>query len=388
MAILVASTSLGNVLKITSHSTQVILQRAIHKDRVWNTFTGSGFAVLDDSAESPEPKPVNAGDFVDSFNLSDGLWEYRAISTEDYEEFKDDGSKWDYSPFIKYGKPDAVGYSFNNYHAPEGQWGEVITPDDLRYTYLWGTDFKATNGDIFTDEQIKYFIAQAVAYMERELNITIRKRIIKCNAKKRGLKKITSLDPSGDYTDEESFYDFKKSKVQRYTMLRTSRRPILEVQDFKLICRGGASINLLDSTVIDRKKGVLKSMFRPFINSQKYEGINDAISRFGNETFQPNMFYSVDYTAGYENSDEVPDDLREIIAKVGAVSLLNIIGDGLMSGFSSSSLSMDGISESFSSTQSATSSFYGARIAVYKDDIKAYINENKYKFSNLPIGCL
>ncbi|MCQ2242478.1 hypothetical protein [Treponema sp.] len=386
MAILAASTSLGNVLKITSHSTQVVLQRAIHKDRVWNTFTGSGFAVLDDSTESPEP--VNAGDFVDSFNLTDGLWEYRAISTEDYEQFKDDGSKWDYSPFVKYGKPDAVGYSFNNYHAPDGQWGEVITPDDLRYTYLWGTDFKATNGDIFTDEQIKYFIDQSVAYMERELNITIRKRIIKCNAKKRGLKKITSLDPNGDYTDEESFYDFKKSKIQRYTMLRTSRRPILDVQKFELVCRGGASINLLDTTVIDRKKGVLKSMFRPFINSQKYEGINDAISRFGNETFQPNMFYSVDYTAGYENSDEVPDDLREIIAKVGAVSLLNIIGDGLMSGFSSSSLSMDGISESFSSTQSATSSFYGARIAVYKDDIKNYINENKYKFNNLPIGCL
>lgn len=386
MAILAASTSLGNVLKITSHSTQVVLQRAIHKDRVWNTFTGSGFAVLDDSTESPEP--VNAGDFVDSFNLTDGLWEYRAISTEDYEQFKDDGSKWDYSPFIKYGKPDAVGYSFNNYHAPDGQWGEVITPDDLRYTYLWGTDFKATNGDIFTDEQIKYFIDQSVAYMERELNITIRKRIIKCNAKKRGLKKITSLDPNGDYTDEESFYDFKKSKVQRYTMLRTSRRPILDVQKFELVCRGGASINLLDSTVVDRKKGVLKSMFRPYMASQKYEGINDAIARYGNETFQPNMFYSVDYTAGYENSDEVPDDLREIIAKVGAVSLLNIIGDGLMSGFSSSSLSMDGISESFSSTQSATSSFYGARIAVYKDDIKNYINENKYKFSNLPIGCL
>lgn len=386
MAILAASTSLGNVLKITSHSTQVVLQRAIHKDRVWNTFTGSGFAVLDDSTESPEP--VNAGDFVDSFNLTDGLWEYRAISTEDYEQFKDDGSKWDYSPFVKYGKPDAVGYSFNNYHAPDGQWGEVITPDDLRYTYLWGTDFKATNGVIFTDEQVSYFIDQAVAYMERELNITIRKRIIKCNAKQRGLKKITKANPVGDYTDEESFYDFKKSTVQRYTMLRTSKRPIIEVQKFNLVCRGGSTINLLDSTVVDCKKGVLKAMFRPYLRSQKYQSIDDAISMFGDETFNPHLFYEVDYTAGYENSDEVPDDLREIIAKVGAVSLLNIIGDGLMSGFSSSSLSMDGISESFSSTQSATSAYFGARIQVYKDDIKNYIAENKYKFGFKPMGHL
>lgn len=388
MAILAESTSLGNVLKITSTSTQYVLQRAIHKDRVWNTYTESGFAILDDSAESLEPKFVNAGDFVDSFNLVDGLWEYRVIPAEKYEEFKDDGSKWEYSRWVKYGKPEAVGYSFNNYHSPEGQWGEVITPDDLRYTYLWGTDFKATNGVVFTDEQVSYFIAQAVAYMERELNITIKKRIIKCNAKQRGLKKITSMNPDGDYTDEESFYDFKKSTVQRYTMLRTSKRPIIDVQKFELVCRGGASLNLLDTTVIDRKKGVLKSMFRPYMASQKYEAINDAIARHGNETFQPNLFYSVDYTAGYENSDEVPDDLREIIAKVGAVSLLNIIGDGLMSGFSSSSLSMDGISESFSSTQSATSAYFGARIQVYKDDIKNYIAENKYKFGFKPMGHL
>jgi hypothetical protein len=59
-----------------------------------------------------------------------------------------------------------------------------------------------------------------------------------------------------------------------------------------------------------------------------------------------------------------------------------------MSGFSSSSLSMDGISESFSSTQSATSAYFGARIQVYKDDIKKYIEENKYKFGFKPMGNL
>jgi hypothetical protein len=59
-----------------------------------------------------------------------------------------------------------------------------------------------------------------------------------------------------------------------------------------------------------------------------------------------------------------------------------------MSGFSSSSLSMDGVSESFSSTQSATSAMYGADIKEYKDDIANFISQNKLKFGHIAMGVL
>jgi hypothetical protein len=49
---------------------------------------------------------------------------------------------------------------------------------------------------------------------------------------------------------------------------------------------------------------------------------------------------------------------------------------------------MDGVSESFSSTQSATSAYYGADIKEYKDDIEKYIAENKMKFGNVVLGSL
>jgi len=103
---------------------------------------------------------------------------------------------------------------------------------------------------------------------------------------------------------------------------------------------------------------------------------------------ESHLFYSVDYEAGFETSDEVPNDLRHMIGKMAAISLLNVIGDGLMSGFSSSSLSMDGVSESFSSTQSATSAFFGARIAVYQKEVQEYIAQNKYKFGFFRVGAL
>ena len=129
-------------------------------------------------------------------------------------------------------------------------------------------------------------------------------------------------------------------------------------------------------------------MERPLRPSETSSGIQTAVGMYGNQTLQSQFFYSIDYDAGFETSDDIPKDLREIIAKQAAVSLLNIIGDGLMSGFSSSSLSMDGLSESFSSTQSATSAYFGARIKEYKDDISNYIKQNKYKFANMPIGSL
>lgn len=144
----------------------------------------------------------------------------------------------------------------------------------------------------------------------------------------------------------------------------------------------------MSTTIVDKTKGVLKLMGRPIRPSETSSGIQTAIGVYGNQTLQVQLFYAIDYDAGFENSDEVPTDLREIVAKQAAVSLLNVIGDGLMAGFSSSSLSMDGLSESFSSTQSATSATYSARIKEYKDDITNYIKTNRFKFNNLPIGSI
>lgn len=128
--------------------------------------------------------------------------------------------------------------------------GLIVTPDDCRYTYLWGTDFKATNGTYFTDEQIKFFIVEATRYLERELNISIIKTRIKSQAEDRNLVKGT------DYDEEESLYDFSYRKIQRYGMIQTRHRPVISVEKCTLINRGGNDIDLLKDSVIDRKKAL------------------------------------------------------------------------------------------------------------------------------------
>jgi len=381
MAISAEVTKTRILLNISGVSGPLILQRARASNRVWLTFCDGGYCLL--PHDDIEPKLIEAGDFLDSYELEGDLYEYRYVSAEiENPESKD----YTYSKWVKFGDTGKIGYSFNNYSAPQGQWGSILTPDDCRYTYLWGTDFKATNGEFFSDEQIQWFIDEAVRYMERQLNITIKKRVIKSCENIDGLKQ-TNKYSAGDYDDEESLYDFKYSKIQRYGMINTKQRPILKLDKLELINRGSKN-DLTKSVTLDKKKGIIKFLDRPYKTSNTWNGISTAMDRYGMETYNSHLFYAIDYVAGYESSDYVPEDLRQMIGKVAAISLLNIIGDGLMSGFSSSSLSMDGISESFSSTQSATSAYFGARISVYKDDVKNYIESNKYKFGFMPIGAL
>lgn len=376
---MIIATSVRNKILVTIEDTKATsyrLERKAYDSEDILVYTNSGFCIPDDENVAIG---VN-GDILDNFNLEENqLYSYRYV---DFEKENPTESDYIFSNWVRNGGEKAIGYSFENYKVASGTWGEVVTPDDLRFTYLWGTDFRATNGQPFTDEQIKYFINASLAEIERRLDITIKKRKIRYNAKERNLKKGV------DYDIDEAVYNFKYSRIARYGLIKTRQKPIIKLHKLELLSRLSGCKDLADTTVVDKTKGLLKLMERPLKPSETVNGISTAIGMYGNQTRNMQLFYAIDYDAGFETSDEIPDDLRQIIAKQAAVSLLNVIGDGLMSGFSSSSLSMDGLSESFSSTQSATSAYFGARIAQYKDDIEDYINQNKNRFGHIAMGAI
>jgi hypothetical protein len=205
---------------------------------------------------------------------------------------------------------------------------------------------------------------------------------IACEPDRRGLK------PGIDYDEEESYYTFKRERIQRNGMIPTRKRPVQSISRIDLINRKEGITSLLNASVLDKKKGMIRFFNRPPKTSDSIRAVQAAISPYGAETFDRNLFYAIDYIAGYHSADAVPADLRAIIGKIAACSLMNNVGRGLMSGFSSSSLSMDGVSESFSSTQCATSAYYGADIKQYQTEIDDYIAANKLKFSHINLGAL
>jgi len=337
----------------------------------WLVFTDSGY--VSDYAEII-PQEVY-GNFLDD-NLFNGICQYRVC------KYTDENKKYFYTAWLTCGNAEPVGYTFGNYKAPEGSWGDIITPDDLRYTYLWGIDFRASNGAAYSDAQIQFFIDAALKEVERILCITLKKTRIACEPARRNLEK------GKDYDEAEPYSTFKRERVERNGYIKTKKRPILSLTRLDLINRNEKLMPLLQASTVDPLKGKILFFNRPFRTSDTQRGVETALYPHGAEQLERNLFYAIDYVAGFETSDDVPMDLRELIAKKAAVSLLNNIGRGLMAGFSSSSVSMDGVSESFSSTQSATSAFYGADIKEYKDDIDRYIAENKMKFGFIVMGAL
>ena len=291
-----------------------------------------------------------------------------------------------------------TGYSFDNYVVPEDQWGKVVTADDMRFTYMFGIDAVAQdiNETIWMDSQYDFFVNGAVAEFEKYLTIDIRKRIYKTPSIEMDGDSLASLTrgrkvgPGVDYTDLEDTYPFIPANWNRYGFIQLRHSPIISVERAILN-------NAIGSRLFDLKgNGWLRLNRRATGQINFYPaGRTFTFTPFGGGSVTQRLLsygirypgaFEIDYTSGYESSDFVPDELREIIAKYAAIKSLASIGDGLLAGFSSQSVSLDGLSESFSSTQSATSAYFGARIKQYRDEIADWLKLNRYKYGQIPIG--
>lgn len=326
--------------------------------------------------------------YVDA-NGSDTHWYKTAFYDSDGVVFSSQSDPFQVSAAAK------VGYTFRNYTPPTNEWGEVLTADDMRHTYLWGIDLQAQDisKSSVDDDQLIHAVEEAVALWEEELDIIIRKRIYK-TAPASTLNQKPEWEYGVDYTHELDPLEYESNQWWNLGFLQLPHRPILSIDSFALYDR-------LDNKILDllADDWIRLDKFAGQINAypRTGSGIGRTGGYAGSSVFAAygGMFSSnypqgfrLDYTAGYKNSDFVPKSIRSVVGMSAALILLAWVGDGLLAGFSSSSLSLDGLSESFSSTQSATSAFFGARIKDYQDRIKEFRKIGKLKFGNIPIGII
>lgn len=339
-----------------------VLERKQCPDGDWHFWDGLGWS-------TSFGLPMSGNRFTD-YDVPDGLWQYRTEKDGNYV----------YSNYVSVGG-GKLGWSFGNYQPPIGEFGEVLTPDDLQFTYLWGIDPLASNGEVFNSEQTKFFINQAVERVARELDIVILPKTYLASSED---------DDRGKVYDEQIGGNWYRPEMSRnFFKISLPKRPILEVQEAELLNITGATVINLDSwKILNKKTGSLAF----FPRASGRSGVSEAHkpigwARYGAGASYPSGYWIL-FKAGYSSASDIPEDLRGVIGMTAAISLLNIVGDGLIAGFSSASLSMDGLSQSFSSTQSATSAYFGARIKVYEGMIKNYFINNKLKFANFRIGSI
>lgn len=282
---------------------------------------------------------------------------------------------------------EKIGYSFNNYSPPSDLWGKVITADDLRWTYMWGID--CTASDIaeteMEDEQFDYYINAALVDFERFLTIDIRKKVYKTNPDA-ALVQSRFWREGVDYTDEEDSYPFDPKLWTNFGFVQLRHKPVISID--RAILNSPVQSEVMD--LIDRnwvrlqKKTGQVNLFPTGGMSYGPYAVGAMPWRMLGYRFPQG--FEFDYTTGYKSSDFVPDDLREVIAKFATIKTLQSVGDGVMAGLSSQSVSLDGLSESFSSTQSATSAYFGARILSYTKEIEVWLKRNRHKWGAIPMS--
>lgn len=246
--------------------------------------------------------------------------------------------------------------------------------DTVRNRWCYGLPLSKEDGSQMTDEQIKDFIDEAIAEVEHRLGVYIKPTLVVCNPWERGYTEE-------QYEVEEHPYDYDAGSYQNYGFLQLREKPVLSVEKFKLVLPNGQVIMDFYRDENTRKWVKLDKVGGQ-INIVPYAGDPTLFAMMGGSASGfpfvtgklnrnlPHMFY-VDYVTGYAVG-KLPKDIAQIIGKIAALNILGIAGDAVLVGVASMSTSIDGLSESLSTTASATSATYGAHQKQYETEIKEF----------------
>lgn len=269
-----------------------------------------------------------------------------------------------------------VGFAFNNpdinnnYHAPG--WGLLCSPDTLRYDEMFGNALIAeSDSQSITDEQLLDYSRIAIRFLEVELNIDILPRRIRYED---GISEDGTVDTRTDYDDStyvanmtrkqlkelyirEQGYKFDIIKARKQFRVKFRRRPVKDILTANLVDPyfGNTVIDLMPFRIV--KKGYTGvTYFQPRLLTSRSNSFQMLwrYYLYPSHSMDYQRIFLLDYETGYENCQDVPDELRNIVKKLAAVTLMNIYGDGKLAAIAARSVNLNSVSESISTTLSAS----------------------------------
>lgn len=289
-----------------------------------------------------------------------------------------------------------IGFAFNNpdlvsdHHAPG--WGLLVTPDELRYVVLFGTKLVSPDANqTYDDNMLQYFIDNAIASVERDLDIDLLPRVSRHqNRIDSSGNEVERTDiPDDEITVRESGYPYRPNPARNYLYTQLRRRPLRRILSARLV--DPVMNDLIDIYAWRHEKKGFESAVSFFPNSATFASYPFFAGGLTQIRYPFNNFPDallMDYETGFERASEVPGEFRDVIRWTAGMQLLEDFGDGKSPGIASASANLVSISEAFSTTQSATNSLYGARIEYYRKHLKEWYTRNAHKYRRNFIGTL
>ena len=251
---------------------------------------------------------------------------------------------------------------------PEVSTGLIVPVEFVKTNFLFGVSLLDDDGNEMPDSLIAFYIRSATEWMEAELE--------------------TQLSPISVVGEAHDLY--LNDYTNGFPFMKLFRRPVRSMS--KLTLEFPVATNAIEFD---------PEWFRVEANSGNVSLIpsQGSLSQFiigSNGTFLPQtstyehipFAFRVNYEAGYLEG-KVPNDILEVIGMKAATGPLDIAGDLLGgAGIASKSISLDGLSESISTTSSPENSGYGGRLIQYQRQTaeRMAILRMKYRSISMVVG--
>ena len=252
--------------------------------------------------------------------------------------------------------------------------GLLLSPTEMFSLYLYGIKIQAGDGTAFSTESMRFYIQAAQREIENFFNLKLVYQFI-------ALEKLTFY--RADYW--QSFpilftnYPVNKpiSLTGRFNQLEQISYPtqwLTNTQNSYGQYKRRVSIVPTGTAVATANAEVILSGLTTQLGSQHFLMIPD--------------YWDLQYITGFK-LDQMPMDLINLTGKLASFGPLGIAGDLILgAGIASQSLGVDGLSQSISSTSSATNAGYGARLVQYEREIKATIPRIKLVYDEIKMSVL
>ena len=242
----------------------------------------------------------------------------------------------------------------------------LLSIEELKQNYLFGVDLTDDAGNPMPDSLFVFYIKNAVDWLEKQLDLVLIPRV---------------------YNERLDYY---REDYNKYIWLKLTRLPVIGIEEVKLVLPGEQVIKVFerDWIHIQRHDGQLQMVPGTGTAGTILLGASGAWLPliYGSNRFIPDAF-RVRYEAGFgtpsdcnavtvpdPDYDKVPAIITELVGMTAAFGPFNIAGDLIVgAGIATTSLSIDGLSQSVGTTSSATNSGYGARLGEYRRQIKEKI---------------
>lgn len=246
-----------------------------------------------------------------------------------------------------------------------------MSPQELLETYFYGITIQDRSGKSLSTEVHRHFIKAAQSEVEKYLGIKLTKQIIRENL------------------------DFMGDEFKAWGYIQTTY-PVCKPMKLTGYLGQVKQLEYPDQWLSSRKTSDGETYYRriflvPAQNAEVsatgvsvlYSGIMPNIG-MTSMSFIPNYWYA-EYCTGF---DKVPQDILDVVGKLASLGLFNIAGDIALgqAALANYSLSIDGLSQSIGTTNSATNAAFGARIINYQKEIKDSLNKLKSYYRG--IGCV